>query len=195
MPKCKTSSFRSAKVAQIFGVAAYEARGTFVLTAGHFCARERLGEYSSYTSRVFAFEQVELRTSLHQRLAMRPSSPPPNIQEEATQAILQQIVRCVAVPRPKPLFIFACVTAWLSMLPKRILVALRRYAKVTLSLWHVPYIICCLRQEAIRRGDSRGVQLITRVEKELEAVTDMVKDNISDVPLECTARTGLLRGH
>lgn len=69
---------------------------------------------------------VELRTSLHQRLAMRPSSPPPNIQEEATHAILQQI-------------------------------------------------------EAIRRGDGGGVQLITRVEKELEAVTDMVKDNINGI--------------
>ncbi|KAL8275848.1 hypothetical protein Esti_000411 [Eimeria stiedai] len=69
---------------------------------------------------------MELRTSLHQRLAMRPSSPPPNIQEEASQAILQQL-------------------------------------------------------DAIERGEGGGVQLISRVEKELEAVTDLVKDNINSV--------------
>ncbi|KAL8453087.1 hypothetical protein Emed_000957 [Eimeria media] len=69
---------------------------------------------------------MELRSSLHQRLAMRPSSPPPNIQEEASQAILQQL-------------------------------------------------------DAIERGEGGGVQLISRVEKELEAVTDLVKDNINSV--------------
>lgn len=69
---------------------------------------------------------VELRSSLLQRLAMRPLSPPPNLQEEATQAILQQI-------------------------------------------------------EALERGEGGGVQLIMRVEKELEAVTDLVKDNINSV--------------
>ncbi|OEH80526.1 synaptobrevin protein [Cyclospora cayetanensis] len=69
---------------------------------------------------------TELRASLNQRLAMRPSSPPPNLQEEATQAILLQL-------------------------------------------------------EALERGEGGGVQLITRVEKELEAVTDLVKDNINSV--------------
>ncbi|KAL8428235.1 hypothetical protein Efla_005337 [Eimeria flavescens] len=69
---------------------------------------------------------LELRTSLYQRLAMRPSSPPPNMQEEATHAILQQV-------------------------------------------------------EATERGEGGGVQLITRVEKELEVVTDLVKDNINSV--------------
>ncbi|XP_026191697.1 uncharacterized protein LOC34623695 [Cyclospora cayetanensis] len=35
--------------------------------------------------------------------------------------------------------------------------------------------------EALERGEGGGVQLITRVEKELEAVTDLVKDNINSV--------------
>lgn len=45
-------------------------------------------------------------------------------------------------------------------------------------------------QEAIERGEQGGIQLITRVEKELEAVTDLVKDNISNVPPK---RFGVMR--
>lgn len=53
---------------------------------------------------------MELRTSLNQRLEMRPSSPPPNIQEEATQAILQQIVSCLGVRKLNP--VWFCFLKW-----------------------------------------------------------------------------------
>lgn len=44
-----------------------------------------------------------------------------------------------------------------------------------------------LLQEVLERGQGGGAQLITRVEKELEAVTDMVKDNISNLSLKRAA--------
>lgn len=48
-----------------------------------------------------------------------------------------------------------------------------------------------LLQDAAERGELGGSQIISRVERELEAVTDLVKDNISKVVKINEYRSGM----